>query len=106
VRGTLRYGGCEKKICPLSSLQADIASLPEAMRPALKRLDDHELEFVAELLQQGRDNGELSFPGDVRAQAVLVVLTCKAALQYSRVHGSEMFDEAMAQMKQLMVASQ
>ncbi|GAB3094523.1 TetR/AcrR family transcriptional regulator [Aestuariicella hydrocarbonica] len=103
VKGTLRYACGDKKICPLSSLQADIASLPEAMRPALKRMDDHELNFIAELLEQGRDNGELQFVGAARSQAILFVLTCKGALQYSRVHGSEVFDAAITQMKTVLL---
>ncbi len=101
VEGALNYACGDKKICPLSSLQADIASLPEAMRPALKRLDDHELDFIAELLEQGRASGELKFTGSVRAQAVLFVLTYKGALQYSRVHGREIYQDAMSQMKSL-----
>ncbi len=99
IASTLRYACGDNKICPLSSLQADINSLPEAMRPALKRLDDHELAFVAELLREGRDSGELQFPGTVDNQAVLVVLALKGALQYSRVHGSQVFEDAMTQMK-------
>ncbi|MBU3069673.1 TetR/AcrR family transcriptional regulator [Aestuariicella sp. G3-2] len=103
VKGTLKYACGDKKICPLSSLQADIASLPEAMRPALKRMDDHELDFIAELLEEGRVNGEFSFSGEARSQAILFVLTCKGALQYSRVHGSSVYDAAMAQMKALLL---
>jgi len=74
------------------------------MRPALKKLDDHELDFIAELLEQGRESGELQFPGSVRSQAVLFVLACKGALQYSRVHGGQIFDDTMIQMKMLLIA--
>ena len=102
VEGSLRYACGENKVCPLSSLQADIDTLPSAMRPALKTLDEHELEFIAELLQQGRDSGELTFPGSVRSQAILFVLACKGALQYSRVHGGQIFDDTMTQMKILL----
>ena len=103
VNGCLRYACGDKKVCPLSSLQADIGTLPDAMRPALKRLDDHELDFIAQLLQQGRDSGELRFAGSVRSQAILFVLACKGALQYSRVHGGQIFDDTMDQMKTLLV---
>lgn len=106
IEGALNYACGDQKICPLSSLQSDIASLPEAMRPALKRLDDHELDFIAELLEQGRASGELKFSGSVRAQAVLFVLAHKGALQYSRVHGGEIYQDAMSQMKSLLVNGQ
>lgn len=104
VNGCLRYACGDKKVCPLSSLQSDIDTLPKAMRPALKRLDDHELDFIAELLQQGCESGELKFAGSVRSQAILFVLACKGALQYSRVHGGQIFDDTMTQMKALLIA--
>lgn len=102
LKGSLAYAEGENKICPLSSLQLDIASLPESMRKALKSLDEHELDFIAEILQEGRDSGEMHFPGDVRSQAVLFVLACKGALQYTRVHGPKLFESTMTQFQHLL----
>ena len=104
VMGNLKFACGQKKICPLSSLQADIASLPPDMKVSLKQLDEHELDFIGELLEQGRESGELNFEGDSRSQATLFVLACKGAMQYSRVHGSKIFDDTMAQMR-LMLGS-
>lgn len=104
VKGTLRYGCGQTKICPLSSLQADVASLPDAMMSALKRLDEHELDFITEVLERGREQGELTFQGDTRSQAILFVLACKGAMQYSRVHGGEIFDATMDQMRTLLAS--
>lgn len=105
LKASLAYAESENKICPLSSLQADITSLPESMRAAIKRLDEHELDFIAEILQQGRDSGEMSFPGDARSQAMLFVLACKGALQYTRVHGPGFFEQTMGQFQQLLGCS-
>ena len=99
IKGNLRFASGEKKICPLSSLQADVTALPDTMRIALKRMDDHELDFIAELLEQGKESGEFRFPGATRSQAMLFVLACKGALQYSRVHGEQIFDDTIAQMR-------
>ncbi|BFM15999.1 TetR/AcrR family transcriptional regulator [Maricurvus nonylphenolicus] len=99
VQGNLRFACGEKKICPLSSLQADIASLPDGMKKALKRLDEHELNYIADLLDHGREAGELTFEGDSFSQATLFVLAFKGAMQYSRVHGEKIFEATMAQMR-------
>lgn len=103
ISSLLSYACGKNKVCPLSSLQADITSLPQSMQPALKKLDDHELNFITELLEQGRINHELNFVGSVRDQAIVFVLACKGALQYSRIHGSDIFESAMQQMKLTLV---
>mgnify|MGYP000709865374 CR=1 FL=1 len=103
-KGCLAYAEGENKICPLSSLQVDIASLSEEMRVAIKRLDEHELDAIAEILQQGKDAGDMHFAGEVRGVAVLFVLACKGALQYTRVHGREIFEDTMREFKRLLIA--
>ncbi len=99
INGLLGFACGQSKVCPLSSLQADVASLPEEMKKALKKLDEHELTFIADILEQGRANNELMFKGSAQHQALLFVLTCKGALQYSRVHGGSIIDDAIAQTK-------
>lgn len=98
TNGVLRYACGKNKVCPLSSLQADITSLPAAMAPELKKLDEYELTFIAEILKQGRESGEFTFTGSTESQAVIVVLAYKGALQYSRVHGAQIFEQTMNQM--------
>jgi len=102
VNGMLRFACGRNKICPLSSLQVDIASLPFAMQAALKRLDEHELEFIHNILSLGLKNKEFSFSGNVKGQAILVVLASKGALQYSRVHGHDIFETVMQQIHVLL----
>ena len=99
INGLLGFACGNSKVCPLSSLQADITLLPLEMKIALKRLDEHELAFIATILQQGRNTKELNFLGSAQHQALLFVLTCKGALQYSRVHGGSIIDDAIAQTK-------
>ena len=102
LKGAKAYAEGENKICPLSSLQVNITSLPASMRDALKQLDEHEIDFIADILQEGRDSGEMNFPGDAHSQATLFVLTCKGALQYTRVHGPELFERIIAQARLLL----
>jgi TetR/AcrR family transcriptional regulator, transcriptional repressor for nem operon len=104
INGMHRFACTKNKICPLSSLQADITLLPEEMRLALKKLDEQELTFIAQILQQGLDEGIFHFDGNTQSQAILVVLACKGALQYSRVHGNTIFEEAITQLNLLLAA--
>ena len=102
INGMHRFACAKNKICPLSSLQADITLLPEEMRLALKKLDEQELTFIAQILQQGLDEGIFHFDGNTQSQAILVVLACKGALQYSRVHGNTIFEETITQLNLLL----
>ncbi len=104
INGMLRFACDKNKICPLSSLQADITLLPDEMHAALKQLDLQELAFIEQLLQQGLDEGLFNFEGSAQSQAILVVLTCKGALQYSRVHGNALFEQTIKQMNLLLAA--
>lgn len=99
LEASLNYARGDNAICPLSSLQADINLLPDSMCQAIARLDEHEIDYVAELLEQGRSLGQMQFQGEARAQALLLVLACKGALQYSRIHGLALFEQVMDQYK-------
>lgn len=92
-------------VCPLSSLHANIAILPEEMTRIIKQLDLEEINFIAALLQEGRDSGEFNFQGSVRAQAVLCVMIYKGALEYGRVHGNTIFQDAMQQLNTLLTSA-
>lgn len=100
LQWSLEYARGENKICPLSSLQSDINLLPSSMCDAIAQLDEHEIAFIAELLEQGREQKVMQFAGEARHQALLLVLSCKGALQYSRIHGLALFDQVMNQYKQ------
>ncbi|MFD2165363.1 TetR/AcrR family transcriptional regulator [Thalassotalea euphylliae] len=102
INGMLRFACGKNKVCPLSSLQADINSLPIAMQESLRQLDEHELAFVADVLERGREEKEFQFLGDANAQATVLVLSVKGALQYSRVHGQQLFDHVLAQINILL----
>lgn len=102
INTSLRNACGVNKICPVSSLQSDMASLPEAMTCVMKKLDKEEIDFMAELLQEGRDSGELHFEGSIQAQALVCVMVYKGALQYSRVHGDDLYRDAMRQLNTLL----
>lgn len=103
INESVRRACGENMICPLNSLHADAGSLPIEMINAMKELDYQELEFMGQLLQEGRDSGELNFKGPIDQQAVVCVMTYKSALLYSRSHGREIFDKAQSQLNRLLI---
>jgi len=102
INGMMRFACGRNKICPLSSLQVDVASLTEAMQQELRIMDEQELEFIEQILAQGQREKRFVFAGDAKSQAVLTVLACKGALQYSRVHGQAIFDQTLQQIYTLL----
>ena len=105
ITGMLKFACGNNKICPLSSLQADITLLPDEMRIALKVLDEHELTFISNVLEQGVIEGDMKFNGDIRSQASIVILTCKGTLQYSRLHGEKFYRDSIQQLLTLLLTS-
>ncbi|GAA5315793.1 MAG: TetR/AcrR family transcriptional regulator [Candidatus Pelagadaptatus aseana] len=103
INVSLRKACGMDKVCPLSSLQGNLATLPDSMRAAIRTLDQEEIKFVAELLQQGRDSGELKFTGSVHGQALVCLLTFKGAFQYARSHGLDLYHEATRQLNCLLL---
>lgn len=87
------------QICPASSLQAEINVIPEAMRDKLKVFDEIETRLVTELLRQGRESGEMHFPGDPAHHALMLISAIKGALQFSRSHGVTAVDNTIKQLK-------
>lgn len=75
----------EGLICPVSSLQAEYNVVPDSMKKKIKEFTEAELSLVAVTLQEGLDQGEFHFEGDVLAQAALLVTAFKSATLYSRV---------------------
>ena len=100
-----RFACGKNKICPLSSLQADVSSLPDKMKQQIKQLDIEERQFIERILQQGIDDGDFHFIGSCQTQALMVVLNSKAALQYSRLHGTQVFDSIVTQIHQQLINS-
>lgn len=87
------------KTCPVSALQAQVNTLPPAVKDRLRALDDQELGFVARVLEHGRARGELRFQGEAAAQAALLLSSYKGALSFARIHGCAFLKQVMGQMQ-------
>jgi hypothetical protein len=48
----------------------------------------------------GRDEGEFSFTGDARAKALTILAALQGARQLARIHGMELLDDVVGQVRQ------
>lgn len=94
-----RFG--QHDICPLSSLQADYESLPEALQLKVKEASEQELFTLANILRDIQKEGGIPSQKDVESLALIVLAGGKGILQYQRVLGKELFPEFMEQLRHL-----
>ena len=88
-----------RRVCLITSLQASVQVISDSMRQNVKDIADVEVAFMASILKEGKEAGEMSFEGDAEAQAVMICATLKGALQYARVHGVASFDSIIRQVR-------
>lgn len=88
-----------QRVCPAGILQAEFNAIPGEVREATRGLMVDLQEWLTGVLSQGRESGELSFPGEPADQAVVIAATLQGALQIARSCGPERFAAAVAQLK-------
>jgi TetR/AcrR family transcriptional regulator, transcriptional repressor for nem operon len=81
---------CEQnKICIIGSVCSDFNTMPDAVKSKLTNLIEMVLGMVEKVLQQGRKNGDFSFPETARAKALLIMTNLAAGVQLSRITGQK-----------------
>jgi len=93
-----------RRVCLGGSLETDYKTLPDAMQVEAKAFVSTILAWWESLLEEGRCDGVLTFPGEARSQAVVVMSTLQGALQASRVTEPPCLPAAMDQIRRSMVA--
>lgn len=105
VRAALKHSLNEQKLCPISAFYSDLNKLPESIKERLKALDDYEMAWVAQVMQEGIQNNEFTANQDPRALASLFIFSCKGALYHARLHGKDLFQQTMKQFEYLIKPS-
>lgn len=96
--------GCHA-ICPISSLQADYACLPEALQIKLLELCQLELETLTAILEAGKLE-QLILPSEnAPTLAALILTSIRGAMQYGRVLGIDMYPQVIQQFNRLLLKS-
>jgi len=87
----------EKKICPVSSFQADRWNINEEMNEVLTKIEATELSMLTSILEDGQSSEELFFVGEAKDQANLILSSMKGAILYAQGQGLDFYQRTMNQ---------
>lgn len=82
----------ESKICIVGSLASGFNAIDEKMKYALQMFAAKVLEWVTEILEEGRQQKIFEFKMEPRAKALLIITNMLAIVQLFRLTDSEDFD--------------
>jgi TetR/AcrR family transcriptional regulator, transcriptional repressor for nem operon len=77
----------EERLCLCGMLAAEYNTLPQGMREAVTRFFDDNETWLARLLAEGHEAGELHFPGSPEDAAHMIVAGLEGAMLVSRPSG-------------------
>jgi TetR/AcrR family transcriptional repressor of nem operon len=77
----------ESRMCLCGMLAAESGTLPEAMRAGLQHYFDANERWLARVLNEGREAGELRFEGRPAAVAAMLVGALEGAMMLARSYG-------------------
>ncbi len=86
-------------ICPFGAFSVDFNDLPEDIREATKIFMDETIRWLTRVMEVGRASNEFSFAGDPRAKALTILAGLQGARQMARIHGIELLDDVVKQVR-------
>lgn len=87
------------KICPLGALQSEFNVIPEAVRADVQELFEYGKRWLAGVLTEGRERGDMDFEGPPSERASLIMSALQGALQIARAVGPREFSAVAGQIK-------
>jgi len=84
------HGRC---ICPFGAFSVDFPDLPESVQGATTRFLDDSLAWLTRVMEVGREQGEFSFRGNPKQQALLILSTLTGARQMARISGQDVLPQ-------------
>lgn len=87
-------------ICPFGAFSVDYGDLPDDLRKATESFMDETIMWFSRVMEVGRDKGEFSFTGEARSKALTVLAALQGARQLARIHGIELLDDVVSQVRQ------
>lgn len=92
----------QRKVCPLGVVGVEFAGLPAEMCREAHALVDDVLGFITTALRLGREDGSLSFQGDVQAVALHVLAATQGGLQLGRLQGPRGFETVLVGLRSVL----
>lgn len=87
------------EVCPSGAFEVDAAALSDEMLQKLRETKTDFLEDLAALLDAARQQGDISFLGDVRDQAAAIMAAMQGAREAVPILGREFFRGVIRQLK-------
>jgi TetR/AcrR family transcriptional regulator, transcriptional repressor for nem operon len=81
----------EDRICIVGSLSSDLHTVEETMKTELEIFAGNTLQWLSEVLQEGRSKKVFDFKVTARAKALMIITNMLASLQLTRVTGQKDF---------------
>jgi len=100
-RQYLKFLEAGQQVCLGGALETDFKTLPREMQVATQKFASDILAWMEGVLEEGREKHILSFPGEAKDQAILILSSLQGALQMTRAVGSSCLHLAMAQIRRL-----
>ena len=83
----------EDKICLVGSLATDLYTVEPEIQAGLKSLVNNILEWVIEILEEGKARGIFHFDISARTKALMIITNMLAALQLTRLTSKQDFQQ-------------
>ena len=87
-------------ICPFGAFSVDYNELPEELQQSTRTFMDESIKWLTTVMQVGRDSGEFKYIGNAGARALMVLSSLQGARQLARIHGIELLDDVVGQIRQ------
>lgn len=87
-------------ICPFGAFSVDYNELPDELRKSTQLFMDETIKWLTTVMEVGRDSGEFDFIGNARSRALIVLTSLQGARQLARIHGIELLEEVVDQVRQ------
>ncbi len=96
---------CRDRICAAGSVQSEFNVVPDAMRDEMCTLIDEVIDWIAEVLAEGRRQGVMDYSGSPADQAAVIFSCMQGAMQHGRAMGLARFRRILDQVKRNLKAA-
>jgi TetR/AcrR family transcriptional repressor of nem operon len=86
-------------ICPFGAFSIDYTQLPDEVRNATAGFMDETIKWLTQVLEVGREQEEFSFNGEAKPRALSILASLQGARQMARIHGIELLDSVILQIR-------
>jgi len=97
---TAHQCGIGRCICPFGAFSIDYNELPEGVRKATSDFMSETIKWLTKVMEVGRKQEEFQFSGEARPKALSILACLQGARQMARIHGVEILDDVIKQVRQ------